>query len=45
MASSGQANSDDFTLLLVGRPTEGSADFERTELVDANITTKAIEYL
>jgi hypothetical protein len=38
MASSGQANGDDFPLRLVGRPTEGSADLERLGLADANLT-------
>jgi hypothetical protein len=45
MASSGQAKGDDFPLLLAVRPIEDNADFERSGLADANIITKAIEYL
>jgi hypothetical protein len=40
MASSGQADGDDFPLLLAVRPVEGSADFERIELADANMTIR-----
>jgi hypothetical protein len=39
MAWSGQANGDDFPLLLVVRPIEGSAAFERIGLADTNMTT------
>jgi hypothetical protein len=39
MASSGQANGDDFPLLLVVRPFGGSTDFARIGLANANMTT------
>jgi hypothetical protein len=42
MASSGQANGDDFPLLLAVWPIEGSADFERIGLANANMITGPI---